>query len=66
MIKSILAFWCFKLFLFFYNCCTQLDDEFAIGAIEAIVDNLRATRKREAFQANFRLAVANKKSIQSK
>jgi hypothetical protein len=66
MIKSILAFWCFNIFLFFYNCCTQLDDEFAIGAIEAIVDNLRATRKREAIQANYRFAMANKKSIKSK
>jgi hypothetical protein len=54
MIKSILAFYCANLFLFFYNCCVQLDDEFATGTIEAIVDNLRAARKQAAIQSHYR------------
>ena len=59
MIKSTLAFYCANLFLFFYNCCVQLDDEFATGTIEAMVDNLRATRKQEALQTHYRSVVAN-------
>jgi hypothetical protein len=58
MIKSALAFYCAALFLFFYNCCTRLDDEFATGTIEAMVDNLRATRKQEAIQNHYRQVVA--------
>jgi hypothetical protein len=54
MNKSTLAFYCAIIFLFFYNCCTQLDDEFATGTIEAIVDNLRSTRKQEAIQNHYR------------
>jgi hypothetical protein len=54
MIKSNLAFYCAVIFLFFYNYCTQLDDEFATGTIEAVVDNLRATRKQEAIQNHYR------------
>jgi hypothetical protein len=59
MIKSALAFFCMVLFLFFYNCCTLLDDEFATGTIEAMVDNLRATRKQEALQVHYRQVVAD-------
>jgi hypothetical protein len=54
MIKSTLAFYCAVLFLFFYNCTTRLDDEFATGTIEAMVDNLRATRRLEATQRHYR------------
>jgi hypothetical protein len=59
MSKSTLAFYCAIIFLFFYNCCTQLDDEFAAGTIEAMVDALRATRKQEAIQSHYRKIVAN-------
>jgi len=60
MIKSTLAFYCAVLFLFFYNCCTRLDDEFAAGTIEAVVDNLRATRKQAALQIHYRQVVARR------
>jgi hypothetical protein len=63
MIKSTLAFYCAQLFLFFYNCCTRLDDEFATGTIEWMVDNLRATRKQEAIQSHYRQVLADRKEI---
>jgi|GEM_PF-3558729 hypothetical protein len=59
MIKSTLAFYCAAIFLFFYNCCTQLDDEFATSTIEAMVDALRANRKQEAIQSHYRQVVTN-------
>ena len=59
MIKATLAFYCAVIFLFFYNCCTQLDDEFATGTIETMVDNLRAIRKQEAIQSHYRQVMAN-------
>jgi hypothetical protein len=58
MIKSALAFYCAVLFLFFYNCCLKLDDEFATGTIEFMVDTLRAIRKTEATQKHYRQVVA--------
>jgi hypothetical protein len=63
MIRSTLAFFCAILFLFFYNCCTKLDDEFATGTIEAMVDNLRATRTQEAIQSHYRQVVGNERNI---
>ena len=61
MIRSTLAFYCAGIFLFFYNCCTKLDDEFATGTIEAMVDTLRATRKQEAIQSHYRKALEDAK-----
>jgi hypothetical protein len=57
MNRSILAFYCAQLFLFFYNCCARLDDEFASGTIEWMVDDLRARRKQAAIQSNYRQVV---------
>ena len=57
MIRSILAFYCAGIFLFFYTCCTKLDDELATGTIEAIVDSLRANRNLYAIQSHYRKAL---------
>lgn len=57
MNRSLLAFWCGNLFLFFYNLACRLDDEFATGLIEAMVDALRAARQVEAVQSNYRRVV---------
>ena len=62
MNKSTLAFYCAIIFLFFYNCCTQLNDEFATGTIEAVVDNLRATRKQEAIQSHYRQVMGSERN----
>jgi hypothetical protein len=61
MIRSTLAFYCAVLFLFFYNCCTQLDDEFATGTVEWMVDNMRAIRKQEAIQSHYRQVVGDER-----
>ena len=61
MSKSTLAFYCAVLFLFFYNCCVKLDDEFATGTIEMMVDTGRAIRKQEAIQSHYRQVVGDAK-----
>ena len=61
MIKSTLAFYCAVLFLFYYNCCTKLDAEFASGTIEFMADTGRAIRKEQAIQSHYRQVMKDAK-----
>jgi hypothetical protein len=54
MIRSILALLFGNLFLFFFNCCGLLDDEFANG----LIDGMAAARRQVIIQANYRKAIA--------
>jgi hypothetical protein len=54
MIRSILELWFGNLFLFFFNYCSLLDDEFANG----LLDGMAAARKQVIIQANYRKAIA--------
>jgi hypothetical protein len=56
MIRSILAIFCGNIFLFFFNLCIRLDDEFANGLIEGITSDARTPCTLETIQANYRKA----------
>jgi hypothetical protein len=60
MIKDLLESWCAHLFLFFFNCWSQLNTDNAVAAIESMVDQMRAYRNTEAIQTNYRKALESK------